>query len=117
MGRKDEKKWTREKPVFAFGSSEITHEKNKARDLRHTSWWRKKIASGVCHYCGKKHKPEELTMDHVIPLSRGGISERMNIVPACKECNNRKKYLLPSEWEEYLEKIKSAADSTDNIND
>jgi hypothetical protein len=25
-----------------------------------------------------------------------------NVVPACKECNTKKKYLLPLEWEEYL---------------
>jgi 5-methylcytosine-specific restriction protein A len=27
---------------------------------------------------------------------------RNNLVPACKECNSRKKYLLPMEWEDYL---------------
>jgi 5-methylcytosine-specific restriction endonuclease McrA len=42
-------------------------------------------------------------MDHIVPLSRGGKSRKGNIVPACKECNNRKKYLLPIEWEEYLQ--------------
>jgi hypothetical protein len=41
-------------------------------------------------------------MDHVVPLVRGGRSIKNNIVPACKECNNRKKYLLPMEWEYYL---------------
>ena len=48
----------------------------------------------------------ELTMDHVIPVSRGGTSERFNIVPCCKECNSKKKNLLPAEWDEYLEKLK-----------
>jgi hypothetical protein len=28
------------------------------------------------------------------------------VVPACKDCNNRKKYLLPLEWEEYLESLR-----------
>ena len=45
-------------------------------------------------------------MDHKIPLSRGGTSDRINIVPACKECNTKKKYLLPWEWEEYLKTLK-----------
>ena len=40
---------------------------------------------GVCYYCGRRVKPEELTMDHKIPLSRGGTSDRSNIVPACKD--------------------------------
>lgn len=41
-------------------------------------------------------------MDHVVPVVRGGKSSRGNLVPACKECNSRKKYLLPVEWDEYL---------------
>jgi 5-methylcytosine-specific restriction endonuclease McrA len=41
-------------------------------------------------------------MDHLVPLSRGGKASRNNVVPACKECNSRKKYLLPIEWEENL---------------
>ncbi len=114
MGRKDEKRWSREKPVYAFGADEKNHEKSKARELRSTSWWRKKIAEGKCHYCGGIFKPDELTMDHVIPLSRGGKTERINIVPACKDCNNKKKYLLPTEMEEFIEKIKTNGDSSDN---
>ena len=84
---------------------EIIRGKEKARKLRDSSWWRKKCASGICSYCGRKVTPDELTMDHVIPLSRGGVSERFNLVPACKECNNKKKYLLPVEWEEYINNI------------
>jgi 5-methylcytosine-specific restriction protein A len=44
-------------------------------------------------------------MDHIVPLSRGGKSKKGNIVPACKECNNRKKTLLPVEWAEYLSSL------------
>ena len=84
-------------------------EKDKARDLRHTAWWRTKTASGICYYCRKKVSPSELTMDHVIPISRGGRSERENIVPACKDCNNKKKYLLPAEWEDYVKSIRNDA--------
>ena len=81
---------------------ELNREKQKARALRKTSWWRKKCASGRCYYCGKRTGPAKLTMDHLVPLSRGGKSSRGNLVPACKECNNSKKNLLPMEWEEYL---------------
>jgi len=45
-------------------------------------------------------------MDHIVPMSRGGKSTRGNVVPACKACNNKKKYMLPIEWEEYLETLK-----------
>ncbi|MCA9484169.1 MAG: HNH endonuclease [Nitrospina sp.] len=34
-------------------------------------------------------------MDHVVPLSRGGRSTKGNIVPACKECNTKKKHATP----------------------
>jgi 5-methylcytosine-specific restriction enzyme A len=83
----------------------IAREKRKARELRHSAWWRKKIASGICYYCGRKFPPRDLTMDHKIPLGRGGTSEKINIVAACKECNNKKKYLLPTEWDEYMKNL------------
>lgn len=79
-------------------------EKDKAKKLRNTSWWNRKRSTGICYYCGTKINPNELTMDHIIPLSRGGKSEKHNLVPACKECNNKKKYLLPAEWEEHLQR-------------
>jgi 5-methylcytosine-specific restriction endonuclease McrA len=44
----------------------------------------------------------DLTMDHLVPLSRGGRSTKENLVPSCKTCNNLKKTMLPLEWEEYL---------------
>jgi len=44
-------------------------------------------------------------MDHIVPLSRGGKSKKGNVVPACKDCNNKKKYMLPIEWEAYLESL------------
>lgn len=80
----------------------IRREKEKARELRRKLWWKQRIEQGLCHYCGNKFSPHELTMDHVVPIARGGTSSKGNVVPACKECNNKKKYLLPLEWEEYL---------------
>ncbi|NTU43404.1 MAG: HNH endonuclease [Nitrospirales bacterium] len=84
---------------------EIKREKQKARDLRQTSWWKRKCAEGLCYYCNAKIPPKELTMDHIVPLVRGGKSVKSNIVAACKECNNKKKYMLPIEWEEYLNSL------------
>ncbi len=86
---------------------EIRREKAKARELRKSPWWKRKLQQGRCYYCGRRFKPSELTMDHLIPLIRGGRSVKSNLVPACKECNNKKKYLLPFEWEEYLERLKA----------
>ncbi len=84
----------------------IRRERDKARKLRKSRWWQQKLAAGTCYYCSKQFKPNELTMDHVVPLSRGGRSTKDNLVTSCKECNTKKKTLLPMEWEEYLETMK-----------
>lgn len=75
--------------------AQIAKERAKARELRRTNWWRAQIQKGLCHYCGGKFPPSELTMDHIVPLSRGGHSTKGNIVPCCKACNNSKKYTMP----------------------
>jgi 5-methylcytosine-specific restriction endonuclease McrA len=88
--------------IIEISDVELRREKDKARDIRRSAWWKNRVARGLCHYCGKKFPPAELTMDHLVPIIRGGKSTRGNVVPACKECNSRKGYLLPLEWEEYL---------------
>lgn len=85
---------------------QIRREREKARELRKQGWWKNRIATGICHYCGRQFPPKELTLDHIVPITRGGRSTRGNCVPACKECNNQKRDLLPLEWEEYLERLK-----------
>lgn len=80
----------------------IRKERDKARVLRKSGWWQRKLNAGICYYCGQKQVPKDLTMDHIVPLGRGGKSVKGNVVPCCKECNNRKKTLLPMEWEEYM---------------
>ncbi len=83
----------------------IRTERAKARELRKTRWWQRKTAIGKCYYCSRKIAHKEITMDHLVPLARGGRSTKDNLVPSCKPCNNKKKNLLPSEWDEYLEAI------------
>jgi 5-methylcytosine-specific restriction endonuclease McrA len=85
---------------------ELKREKQKARDLRKTQWWKRKCAEGRCYYCSKETLPGEMTMDHIVPIIRGGKSAKNNVVTACKECNNKKKHSLPFEWEEHLERLK-----------
>lgn len=85
--------------------AEIRREKEKARKLRKSRWWLQKIAAGVCYYCGIVYEQKDLTMDHIIPLARGGRSTKDNLVPCCKDCNSRKKTLLPIEWEEYMDNL------------
>ncbi len=94
---------------FDFDSPDdafIRTERAKARDLRKSRWWQQKTASGKCYYCGQLVTFKELTMDHLIPLSRGGRSSKKNLVPCCKKCNTKKKTMLPVEWDEYMNRLR-----------
>lgn len=91
--------------ITDISEQEIRRERDKSRELRKSRWWQNRLALGKCHWCGGSFAPDELTMDHVIPIARGGKASRNNVVPACKECNSRKKYLLPMEWEDYLKQF------------
>lgn len=51
----------------------------------------------TCQYCGSRPGTEELTIDHVLPRSRGGTSTWENCVLACLDCNARKADRLPEE--------------------
>ena len=44
----------------------------------------------TCQYCSRKSSSEELTLDHVIPRSKGGLNTFTNIVTCCKQCNIKK---------------------------
>ena len=93
--------------IVDISETEIKREREKARALRKTRWWKQRLARGTCYYCGRSFAPDELTMDHIIPIIRGGKSTKNNIATACKDCNNKKKHLLPVEWEEYLANLTS----------
>ena len=72
-------------------------EKSKARELRASAWWKGQLGKGICYHCENKFKPSELTMDHLIPIVRGGKSDKKNCVPSCKECNSKKGYKTRAE--------------------
>lgn len=72
-------------------------ERAKARALRKTAWWQAQLQRGVCHYCGRHVGAAQLTMDHIVPVARGGTSTRGNCVPCCKACNTEKRTAIPVE--------------------
>jgi 5-methylcytosine-specific restriction enzyme A len=95
------------KDYFGFDGVDeawIRKEKARARELRKTRWWQQKTAAGKCGYCGSVVAQKDLTMDHFVPLVAGGRSTKENLVPSCKACNNKKKSMMPLEWQEYLER-------------
>lgn len=51
----------------------------------------------TCQYCGATPGRLELTVDHVVPRSRGGYHDWTNLATACKRCNQIKGNLLPEE--------------------
>lgn len=93
--------------LFYIAVDETTQkrQRQKARDLRNSQWWKRRRSQGICHYCKRFFLPRELTMDHLVPVARGGMSVKSNVVPCCKDCNTKKRQLLPLEWDEYMETL------------
>lgn len=56
----------------------------------------------VCAYCGNTFQFKDLTIDHVLPKSRGGKNTWMNTVASCKPCNSRKADRTPEEAKMHL---------------
>ena len=52
---------------------------------------------GVCAYCGHRFHFDDLTREHIVPVSRGGLDGWMNCITACRACNGRKGNRLPEE--------------------
>lgn len=83
--------------LVEVSEEQIRRERQKARELRASQWWKRKRAAGLCHHCGAKFAPADLTMDHLVPVVRGGQSTKGNLVPSCKACNSARKHRLPFE--------------------
>ena len=81
---------------------EIKKERQKAKELRKSQWWKNRRATNICYYCKSKTPARQLTMDHLVPLARGGRSIKSNLVPCCKSCNTKKRNMLTIEWTEFL---------------
>lgn len=50
-----------------------------------------------CFYCNYAGTPETLTVDHIIPKSKGGTSSPDNLITSCKRCNGAKSDTMPDE--------------------
>ena len=96
--------------VREVSDEDLRRERARARELRQTAWWKRRVADGLCYYCRRRVGAKALTMDHIVPLGRGGTSVRGNVAAACKDCNTRKKSLLPVEWQEYLDRLAQTDD-------
>lgn len=74
--------------------------KRRAHELRGSfssqDWHR--LLSRYGHKCAYCSNDGEMTVDHVVPLSRGGTNTIGNILPACRSCNGRKHARFITEW-------------------
>ena len=61
---------------------------------RKNIYWRDKY---TCQYCGEQYKYRQLSLDHVVPKSRGGDRGWLNLVTSCQDCNQKKGDKTPSE--------------------
>ena len=66
-----------------------------SRAVRRTVYRRDRC---TCQYCREQFSPTELTIDHLVPLYRGGLDEITNYVTCCTDCNQKKANLPPAEF-------------------
>lgn len=57
---------------------------------------------GACHYCKRPTNFAAFTVDHVVPLSRGGANVFFNLVGACQSCNSMKANLTAEEFAQVI---------------
>ena len=62
-------------------------------------------ADGCCMLCGQKMLLEDMTLDHIVPLSMGGKDEMANLQAAHRECNQFKSNILPEDFLDRVVKI------------
>jgi 5-methylcytosine-specific restriction endonuclease McrA len=72
---------------------------SRTRDSRPESWRDTKRRmledDNRCHWCGRRLRLSTATMDHVIPLARGGSNHPRNLVLACEACNQTRGHDMP----------------------
>lgn len=89
--RRSQRRWYYANPETALAKSRnrFARQRKAPGVLTAASWARILTASkGRCFYCRKRRR---LTMDHVIPLAKGGAHVPENVVAACGSCNSRKR--------------------------
>lgn len=67
-----------------------------------------------CCYCGKKLVLEDRTIDHIVPLNRGGQTIEKNLAVACVECNIEKSDMTLEEYGTYLARKRELLDNIDD---
>lgn len=98
--------------MWEFDEDFQNRERLKGKELKKSRWWQNLIQNTTCYYCQTPIRRHEVTMDHIVPISRGGRSTAGNLVPACKTCNEQKRSLTAVEWQDFLGGFKNSETST-----
>jgi hypothetical protein len=89
------------KDKLFIANKKLQAERRKAKSYQFTAKdWRRLVRrfGSCCAYCGVKAK---MTVEHVVPIVRGGTHSIGNILPVCKSCNSSKNKKLLIEWRRY----------------
>lgn len=68
-----------------------------------------------CQYCSRRPRPDEITIDHILPQSRGGLSTFDNTVLCCLKCNLKKGDKTPEEAGMKLRRIVRGSDGSPQV--
>lgn len=72
-------------------NANLRRDKKIGGDFNHLEWLDiMKKYNYTCLKCNKKEPEIKLTIDHIVPLSKGGLHKKDNIQPLCRSCNSRK---------------------------
>ena len=93
------------KYVFIHNTRTERKIERKNKGLRNKSLKEKILEKqgNCCHYCGKKLEADEITIDHLLPRSRGGKTDKSNLAICCGKCNSEKSSMTEQEYWKYLE--------------
>jgi 5-methylcytosine-specific restriction endonuclease McrA len=92
--------------VVNFGRERIHHpailrlKNHVKRNYFNSNFSRKALVKrdkSSCQYCGRKLSAAQITIDHVLPKAKGGITSFMNCVVCCHVCNNKKADRTPEQ--------------------
>jgi rubrerythrin len=111
--RQDHYQWRQRNPF----STALRCARNRAIELNVISdltaeQWRLVVEERkyICHLCGepvsmKIGTPERLSLDHIVPMARGGANTKNNVAPAHRRCNQSRSDMLLEEFDMWLEKV------------
>lgn len=96
--------------IIAANSPQINklHRRTRQRKSSYKGIRRRLLKQNpLCYWCKKQLTASSATVDHVIPLSKGGTNGFDNFVLACKACNTDRRNALPkrTEWEKFLQNL------------